>query len=215
MDLNTMIREQAVTGLQAQLDAAVTAGDTEAARKVNKQLTDLALATAAPPAVDVQAAIRAELDKQTWFGTDPKRSAKAIEFGKTMDPKKFETPKAFADAIIKAVDEEFKVAPAAGEGDGEETDEEREAREAEEAEAAAAKPAKRTDGPRDGDALNRSGPRKSGPWLKMADAPLETQKEIKRQADKFLPAGSTKEQRAKFEGDALGVAYANRKGAKK
>lgn len=213
-DLNTMIREQAATGLQAQLDAAVTAGDTEAARKVSKQMTDLALATAPPAQVDVQAAIRAELDKQTWYGVDPKKSAKAIEFGKTMDPKKFETPKAFADAIIKAVDEEFKAAPAAGEDDDDDTgaaggdDDDTE-------DPPVAKPRRRTDAPGEGDTLNRSGQKKSGPWTKLSDAPVDVQKEIKRQADKFMPAGSTKEQRAKFEGDALGVAFANRKGAKK
>lgn len=213
VDLNTMIREQAVTGLQVQLDAAVTAGDTEAARKVSKQMTDLALATAPPAQVDVQAAIRAELDKQPWYGTDPKKSAKAIEFGKTMDPKKFETPKAFADAIIKAVDEEFKAAPAPGEDDEDNTDAPGEDDDAEDP--PAAKPRRRTDAPGEGDTLNRSGPKKSGPWTKLADAPADVQKEIRRQSSKLVPAAATKEQRAKFEESALGVAYANRKGAKK
>ncbi len=215
-----MMREQALSGLRTQLDAAVTNGDTEAARKVTDQIANLTLQTApkAPPYGDAE--IRTALDKAPWFGTDPKKSGKAVEFGKTMDPKKFATAEAFAEAIIKAVDEEFKPAGSAapkgeeGEEEGEEneTDEEREEREAEEAEAAkAARKTRRTDGPGEGDALNGRGAanrRSSGPWAKLTDAPADIQKEIKRQAEKFVPSTAKKEQRDKFITNALASHYA-------
>lgn len=214
MDLNVAMREQVRTGLQAELDKAVTDGDTEAARKVGDKIAALAvqMAPKAPPFGDAE--IRAELDKQTWFGTDPKRSAKAVDFGKTMDPKKFATAEAFATAIVKAVDEEFKTPSShrsdGGDGDGApdgETDEEREAREA--TETAAGKKPRKTDGPGEGDATQRTGTRRtSGPWTKLSDAPLETQKEIKRQADKFVSAHATKEQREGYISRALGSHYA-------
>ena len=70
-DLNTMMREQATLGLQTQLDAAVTAGDAEAARKIAGDIAKLAVSTApkAPPYGDAE--IRAELNKLDWFGVDP------------------------------------------------------------------------------------------------------------------------------------------------
>lgn len=203
MDLNVMMREQAVAGLELQLDAAVTDGDTVKARKISGDLAALKMSTApkAPPFGDAE--IRAELDKQTWFGTDPKRSAKAVEFGKTMDPKKFATAELFAAAIVKAVDDEFKPAPAAA--DEGETDEEREARGA----AEDGKKPRRTDGPNESDNNQRSVRRStSGPWTKIADAPSDIQKEIKRQADKFVPASAPKEQREKFITNALQSHYA-------
>lgn len=200
-DLNVMLLEHARTGLQSQLDAAVTAGDTDAARKAADELAKLSSATApkAPPYGDAE--IRAELDKLDWFGTDPKKSGRVIELGKTMNPKKFSTAAEFAAALVKAVDEEFKpAAAAAGEGDEEgedETDEEGEDK----------KPPKKraTDGPTDGDAGTRAR-RPAGPWLKISDAPADVQKEIKRTADKFAP--KTKEGREKYVEKALEAQYA-------
>lgn len=208
-DLNVMMREHAVTGLQAQLDAAVTNGDTAAARKISEDLAKLAVSTApkAPPFGDVE--IRAQLEKAPWFGIDPKRSAKAIEFGKTMDPKKFATAELFAAALIKAVDEDFPAARAAAAAEGDEEAEEGEGEGAEEAEAAAAAKAKRkTDGPGEADANVRATARRTGPWTKLADAPADVQKEIKRAADKLVSATAPKEQREKFINKALEGHYA-------
>jgi hypothetical protein len=199
------MREQARAGLQSALDAAVTNGDTEAARKVAADIAKLEVSTApkAPPFGDTE--IRAQLDKQTWFGTDPKRSAKAVEFGKTMDPKKFPTAEAFADAIVKAVDEEFKPATAAKTEDepNEDDEDEDEPKDDE-----APKKAKRkTDGPGEADALGRpAGSRRSGPWTKLSDAPAEVQAEIKRTANKFAP--KTKEGRDKYVARAVEAHYA-------
>lgn len=199
-DLNQMMRLQAQNGLQAALDKAVTDGDTEAARKVSADLAALAVSTApkAPPFGDVE--IRAVLDKQDWFGTDPKKSAKAMEFGKTMDPKKFATAELFAAAVVKAVDEEFK-APVKTEEDedGEEPPKDEDGENP-----PAGKKARRTDAPGEGDALNRSGrSTRSGPWTKLSDAPGDVQKEIRRQADKFVPANAGKERRETFVTKAL------------
>ena len=215
-DLANMMRDQARAGLQIQLDAAVTEGNTESARKIAADLAKLEVSTApkAPPYGDTE--IRSHLDKQAWFGTDPKRSAKAIEFGKTMDPKKFATAEAFAAAIVKAVDDEFKPAGASKkEEDSTETDEQREEREAAESEAAEAagkeKPAvrRRTDAPGDADAAGRAARRAtSGPWAKLTDAPKEVQAEIKRAADKFVPANAPKERRETFIAKALESQYA-------
>lgn len=218
MDLNMMMRDQAVTGLQAQLDAAVTNGDTVAARKISDDLAKLAVSTApkAPPYGDTE--IRAQLDKAPWFGTDPKKSAKAIEFGKTMDPKKFGTAEEFAAAIVKAVDAEFKPAGAAPPaGEEHETDEERETREEEERTAAAAgeKKPRRSDGPGEADTLGRGAGRGKGPWTKLTDAPADIQKEVRRTADKFAP--KTKEGREAYITRALGAHYTEhqRKAGKK
>ena len=201
-----MMREQARAGLQTQLDAAVTNGDTAAATKIAEDIAKLAVQSApkAPPYGDVE--IRAELEKAPWFGIDPKKSAKAVEFGKTMNPKKFATAEAFAVALIKAVDEEFK--PAAAEVEEEaETEGEK-------------KPVKKraTDAPGEGDALgNRTATnRRTGPWTKLTDAPADVQKEIKRTADKFVSSTAPKEQREKFIAHALESHYAThlRKGKK-
>lgn len=217
MDLNVMMREQALAGLNRDLDDAVTNGDTAKARDVTKKIADLTAASApkGPPYGDAE--IRAELEKAPWFGIDPKKSAKAVEFGKTMDIKKFATPALFAEALIKAVDEEFKPPAAAKKDPPEnETDEEREAREAEEAEAAEAaaaeKKPKKTDGPGDegmgGARSNNSGRGSTRAWAKLSDAPRDVQAEIKRQADKFVPATAKPEVRTKFISDALAVRYA-------
>lgn len=217
-DLAVMMRDQARAGLQAQLDAAVTEGNTETARKLADQIAALAVSTApkTPPYGDAE--IRAHLDKQAWFGTDPKRSAKALEFGKTMDPKKFASAEAFAAAIVTAVDDEFKP-PVAGrkteeaeDGEGEEAEgEEGEETEDEDPEKAgkgkSPKP-RRTDGPGTADAAGRTARRTTGPWVKLSDAPKEVQTEIKRAADKFVPASAPKERREKYIEKALESHYA-------
>lgn len=213
-DLNVMIREQALAGLQLQLDTAVTNGDTAAARKVTEDIAKLAVSAApkAPPFGDAE--IKAALTtKAPWFGVDPKKSGQVIAFGKDMDPRKFATAEAFADALIKAVEDEFK--PAGTAPPENETDEEREDREAAEAEATEAKgkekPAKRaTDAPGDADALGtRTGTgRRSGPWAKLSDAPADVQKEINRTADKYVRSTAPKEEREKFISTALGSHYA-------
>ena len=213
-DLNVMLLEHAKSGLQAELDTAVTNGDTEAARKAADKIAKLETAIAPkPPTGFGDAEIRAELNKLPWFGVDPKKSGRTIELGKTMDPKKFGTAAEFTAALVKAVDEEFK--PAAKEPPEGETDEEREAREAEEAEAAAAKKEKKpraSDGPADGDASGTRTRRTSGPWVKMSDAPADVQKEINRTADKFAP--KTKEGREKFVAKALEAHYSKAQLAK-
>lgn len=202
-DLNVMLLEHAKSGLQAELDIAVTNGDTEAARKAADKIAKLETATAPRPSTGFgDAEIRAELNKLPWFGVDPKKSGRTIELGKTMDPKKFGTAAEFTAALVKIVDEEFKPAASTTE-----TDEEREAREAEEAEAAAAKEKKlrASDGPVDGDAGGTRTRRTSGPWVKISDAPADVQKEINRTADKFAP--KTKEGREKFVAKALEAHY--------
>ncbi len=212
-DLNVMLLEHAKSGLQAELDTAVTNGDTEGARKIADKISALNSAAAPKPSTAYgDAEIRAELNKLPWFGVDPKKSGRTIELGKTMDPKKFGTAAEFTAALVKAVDEEFKPAPK--EPPEGETDEEREAREAEEAEAAAAKAKKprASDGPADGDAAGTRTRRASGPWTKMSDAPADVQKEINRTADKFAP--KTKEGREKFVAKALDAHYSKAQLAK-
>jgi len=225
-DLATLMRDQAVRGLQTQLDAAVTEGNTESARKIAADLAKLEVSTApkAPPYGDAE--IRGHLDKQAWFGTDPKRSAKALEFGKTMDPKKFATAEAFAAAIVKAVDDEFKpvTAPKESEEDEENRSEDEEdaenkgeGEEDKSASGKTAKPRRRTDAPNDADTTNRARRASSGPWTKLADAPKEIQAEIKRSADKFVPASAPKERRETYIAKALESHYAahQRKAGKK
>ena len=214
-DLNVMMREHALAGLNAQLDAAVTNGDTEAARKVTKQIADMALATAPQAPPYGQAEIRAAIEAAApWFGVDPKKSAKALELGKDMNPKKFPTAEAFATALLKAVDEEFKPAgkpaAAAGEDEGEEG-ENTEAGEGENTEAGEGerRPARRaSDGPRDTESVgNRSTGRRTGPWTKLSEAPADVQKEVKRAVDKFVPASASKEQREGYIARALESHY--------
>ena len=205
MDLNTMLRDQAREGLQTKLDKAVTDGDTETARKVTDQIAALAVATAPKPdnsytVKDAEAAVSAKAD---WYGVDPKKSAKAVEFAKTMNPKKFATAEAFADAVIKAVDEEFKPAAAAGnDGDGEDEDADDDKNNGKPEPRAR----KRTDGPGEEDTNIRPAPRRSnGPWAKLSDAPAEVQAEVKRAADKFAP--KTEDGRKGFIANALAAHY--------
>lgn len=220
MDLNVMLREQAVTGLQTQIDAAVVEGDQTKVRKLTDELSTLkaAMAPKAPPYGDAD--IRAALEaKAPWFGVDPRKSGAAVRLGKDMSPKKFATAELFADALIKAVDEELKPAAAAA---ATETDEEKETREAAEAEAAGegdgegdgegegegkgAKKTRRTDGPGDLDRGTRPVVRK-GPWAKLSDAPAAVATDIRRQAEKMVPKGATKEVREGFVTRALTAAY--------
>lgn len=202
MDLNVMMREQAINGLQATLDKAVMDGDTVAARKTADDLAKLAVSTAPRAPVFSGADVYAELEKTDWYGVDPKKSAKAEEFGKTMNTKKFATAAAFAAALIKAVEEEFK--PAATEPVEEEGEEE----EGEE-KPPVEKRARKTDGPGEGDNNQRGSARRaSGPWAKVSDAPADIQKEIKRQADKFVSSSASKEQRETFINKALESHYA-------
>jgi hypothetical protein len=208
-DLNTMMRDQARAGLQTQLDAAVTEGDAEKARKIAIDIEKLAIQTApkAPPYNDVD--IRAQLDKQDWFGTDPKKSARAIELGKNLDPKKFPTAEAFATALVKAVDDEFKPPPPkAGEGEGEGEGEGGGEGEGEGEGKDKTPKTRKTDGPKDADSAGRPVRRAAGPWTKLTDAPKEVQVEIKRSADKFVPANSPKERRESFIAKALESQYA-------
>lgn len=208
-DLNMMMREQAQNALNSALDAAVTAGDAEAARKVSADIAKLAVSAApkAPPYGDVE--IKEQIGTLApWFGVDPKKSGRVLELGKHMDPKKFATAEAFAKALISAVDEEFKPARTAKEN---EEDEDPEAEEDEDDKGADDKKPKprKTDSPGENDTGRGTGTaRRSGPWAKMSDAPADIQKEIRRQADKFVSANAPKEQREKFINIALASNYA-------
>lgn len=209
-DLNVMLLEHAKSGLQAELDTAVTNGDTEGARKIADKISALNSASAPKPSTAYgDTEIRAELNKLPWFGVDPKKSGRTIELGKTMDPKKFGTAAEFTAALVKAVDEEFK--PAVGPGEGEEGDGEGEEGDGEGDPPKPKKP-RTSDGPADGDAGGTRTRRTSGPWVKMSDAPADVQKEINRTADKFAP--KTKEGREKFVTKALEAHYSKAQLAK-
>lgn len=214
MDLNMLMRQTAENSLQARLDAAVADGDAEAARKVSKEIADFAVSFAPKGQPYTPQDVRAELAKTDWFGSDPKKSAKAMEFGKNMDLSRFATAADFAKAVVTAVEEDMKPV-AAGEPDEEEDEEKEPGAEGETGKAKPKPAARRTDGPRDGD-LNSSGTRQArGPWTKLSDAPADTQKEIKRQAAKHLPLNATDEQRKKFTATQLDVAYRSHQAANK
>lgn len=215
-DLNVMMREQAVLGLQTQLDKAVTDGDTAAARKISDDLSKLAVSTAPKAPPYGQDDILAELNKQEWFGVDPKKSGRVIALGKDMNPKKFASAEAFAAALIKAVDEEFKPAGrVVAEGDDDEPGAVDDGDDDDTKPAAGEKKPRKTDGPSESDANQRTATRRiSGPWLKLSDAPADVQKEVKRTADKFVPAAAPKEQREKFVTKALESYYAAHQRAK-
>lgn len=202
-DLNTMLREHAVAGLQAELDVAVTNGDTEAARKAADKIAKFEVQLAPKPSTTYgNAEITAELEKAPWYGTDPKKSGRIAELGKFMDPKKFPTAAAFAAALIKAVDDEFAPAGKAATDDEPGDDDDPGDDDAGKKKDPPAR--RQTDGPGDLDA-SRSTRKASGPWTKLSDAPADVQKEINRTADKF--AGKTKEAREKFVANALGAHY--------
>jgi hypothetical protein len=202
-DLNTMLREHARTGLQTQLDAAVTNGDTAAATKIADEIAKLAVSTAPKAPAYGDAEIRAELNKLDWFGVDPKKSGRVLALGRDMDPKKFPDAAAFAAALVKAVDEEFK--PAVQEELDEEDDEPGDEEDADK------KPPvkkKRTDGPGENDAGVRArNSKSSGPWVKMSDAPPEVQKEINRSLGKFLSSNASEDQKKSFRAKALESHY--------
>lgn len=212
MDLNIMMREQARGALQTALDAAVTNGDTAAATKIADDIAKLAVSTAPKAPPYGQDEIKAELNKQPWFGTDPRRSAKAVELGKSMDLGKFASAAAFAEALVKAVDAEF--APAAAAGASDEDAEPPASDEDAEPPASERKP-RRSDGPGESDLPRGSSARSKGPWTKLGDAPADIQKEVNRTADKFAP--KTKEGREAFVTRALESHYAihQRKAGKK
>ncbi len=208
VELNTMMLEQARNGLHAQLEVATTNGDFEAVKKITDDITKLAVQSApkAPPYGDAE--IRAELEKAPWFGIDPEKSAKAVEFGKTMDPKKFATAALFAETLIKSVDAKFPAPKTeSGEGDdgtGGEGDDDTGGEGGKEAVARAAPRARKTDAPGEGDVGARNTARaSSGPWTKLTDAPAAVQTEIRRSADKFVSANAPKEQREAFIKNAL------------
>ncbi len=72
-DLNVMLLEHANSALRAELDTAVTNGDTEAARKAADKIAKLEAAAVPRPSTGFgDAEIRAELNKLPWFGVDPK-----------------------------------------------------------------------------------------------------------------------------------------------
>jgi hypothetical protein len=213
MDLNVMLRQTARSGLEAKLTQAVVDGDQEAAKKIAKEMSDLELQTApkAPPYGDAE--IRAELNKLPWFGIDPRKSAKAMQYGKDLDPRKFSTAEAFAKAVAEAVEQDFKPASETPPEDDEEEDEDEKEEEEEdedegENKSKPGKPRKRTDGPGENDADGSRPRRASGPWKKMSDAPPAIQAETRRTMTKLLGARTTEDQRKAFETRALESHYA-------
>ncbi len=211
VDMNTMLRNQLNATLTGQLNAAVQAGDIAAAHNATKAIAELAVANvpqqqATGPKFDNEAIKKSMQTKAPWFGTDPRRSAKAVEFARNMEPTAFATVEAFSDALIKAVDDEFKPAT---EETNQETEEDVEEKDKEKPVAR-----KKTDAPSGDTGRSASRAGSSGPWGKLSDAPKETADLIRTQADKFT---RTKETRDKFITSALGVAYADaqRKGATK
>jgi hypothetical protein len=201
-DIETMLRQQMQQTLTNQLDTATQAGDIAAVRKTAQQIAEFAAASAQPakkPAFtndDIKKAIKA---KAEWFGTDPRRSAKVVEFGKNMEPESFATADAFADAVIKAVDEEFKTAKA----EDEEPVEDEEPKEEEEKPVAR----KKTDAPSGDTGRSATRGRSIGPWAKLSDAPKEVADQIRVFADKST-RNATKEAKEKFITTALATAYA-------
>ena len=200
-DIDAIVNIKMQANLTHQLDAATQAGDIAAARKAANQIAEFALQNKSPDTptftnADIRKSLKA---KAPWFGTDPRRSAKAVEFGKNMEPTNFKTPDEFADALIKSIREEFEDddAPEEVEDTEEKDDEEKEAEK---------KVRKKTDAPSSG--MARAVPRRtSGPWVKLSDAPREIADTIKSSADKFT-RNATKEQREKYIATALGTAYA-------
>jgi hypothetical protein len=190
-DVETLMHNQRQAMLAHALDSAVQVGDINAARNATRQLSELAIVQAKKITPQFSNAdIRASLKvKAPWFGVDPRRSAKAVEFGKNMEPQSFKSADEFADELIRSVDEEFETVT-------EEDDEEPEKKIAR----------KKTDAP-SGDTARAIPRRSSGPWAKLSDAPKETAEQIKHSADKFT-RNATKEQREKYIATALSTAYA-------
>lgn len=202
-DMATLMRNQLNQSLTNQLNTAVQAGDIAAAHAATKAIAELAIATvpqqqpAAGPKFDTEAIKKELFAKAPWFGTDPRKSSKAVEFAKNMEPSVFKTVEEFSEALIKAVDDEFKPANAKEETDAEDSEDDEPKEE---------KPAarKKTDAPSGDTGRSATTGRSSGPWAKLSDAPKETADLIRGQADKFT---RTKEARDKFITTALGSAY--------
>lgn len=215
MDLAVMLRDQAKAGLQTRLDAAVVDGNAEQVRKITDEIAALAVATAPKAAAFTNSDVwKAAEAKAPWLGIDPKKSGMANDFAKTMNPARFKSADEMAEAVIKAVEDEFKTTATTVKDPPEnETDEEREAREAaeaeeKEAEADAAKTKqRRSNGPEPTGAGNNRRA-SAGPWTKLSDAPADVQKEIKRTADRFVPSSAPKEQRQSYIDRALVSHYA-------
>jgi len=209
-DMATLMRQQLNASLTNQLNAAVQAGDIAAAHAATKTIAELAAASvpqqaaATKPKFDNEEIRKTMAAKASWFGTDPKKSAKAVEFAKNMEPTAFETVEKFSDALIAAVDDEFKPATTKPEdGDENEPSEEK------------APVIKKTDAPTGDTGRSARSGSSSGPWGKLSDAPKDVSDNIKRQAEKFT---RTKEAKDKFIVTALGSAYADHQrktGAKK
>lgn len=201
MDLNAMMRQTTLDALNSQHEAAVVNGDVAGAKAISDKIADFKVALAPKPATGFgDAEVKAELNKLDWFGADPKKSAKAMEFARNMSPSKFPTPEAYVQAVVKAMEDDAKPAPAAAGEDDEDGDDGK----------PEAKPAaRRTDGPRGDDLNNRGRGAGGGPWVKLSDAPKEIQQRIKDQAKKFLPAAATDDQKKKFNERALSSAYAD------
>lgn len=203
VDLNTMLREHARSGIKAQLDAAVVAGDSAAAQKAADELAKFEVALQPPAAKGEPYTVedrRVAMEKvASWFGVDPVKTARAMELSKHLDVKKFATAEAFATAVRDAVDKELEPKTAKTEGaDDEEGDgDDREGA----TPPAAAPPKRKTGGPDDlGPGPARSS---SKPWTKLTDAPTEVRQSIQRQVDKMVPRNAKPETRALFITRAL------------
>lgn len=201
MDLNAMMRQTTLDTLNSQHEAAVVNGDVAGAKAISDKIADFKIAIAPKPATGFgDTEVKAELNKLDWFGADPKKSAKAMEFARNMSPAKFATPEAYVAAVVKAMEDDAAPAPATGGADEDEDDD-------------GVKPepkaARRTDGPRADDTSARGRGAGGGAWVKLSDAPKDIQTRIKGQATKFLPANATDDQKKKFTERALSSAYAD------
>ena len=121
-DLATMLKQQMENNIAGRLGRrSGDRGRSDRAQGITKEYADLQVAAVprapvkTPPTKEqIMSAITA---KAPWFGVDPKKSALVAELGKTMLPDRFETADAFADALLKAVEEHGK--PAVREPDDE------------------------------------------------------------------------------------------------
>jgi hypothetical protein len=203
VDLNTMLREHARSGIKAQLDAAVVAGDSAAAQKAADELAKFEIALQPPAAKGEPYTVedrRIAMEKVApWFGVDPVKTARAMELSKHLDVKKFATADAFATAVRDAVDKELEPKTAkTEEGEGED-DEEGDGGGT--APPTAAPPKRKTGGADDlGPGPARSS---SKAWTKLTDAPTEVRQSIQRQVDKMVPRNAKPEVKALFITRAL------------
>lgn len=205
-DLATMLRQQLQNNLQASLDSAVQAGDINAARKASKDILDLNLAEArastavkaAPTKDEIKKAVTA---KAPWFGVDPKKSAKALELAKMMDPERFETADAFADALLKSVaEDEAGTGKAADEDDEDEDSEDDEDAEAARREARRKNRQNKTPGTELAEggrgAGGSSNLRRAMETGDIKSLPKDAADEIKKSASKFASRGNEEQRKA-------------------